>query len=202
VQDFLVGYLNTLGLGGLLGGLFIEAMGLPFPGGVMIMFAGFLINQAQLNFYAVFLLAMLGFNLGATVAFFIGRRVGEPLFDKYGRYLRVKKYNLDHARQCMKRSAPMFIIAGRFVPMLSNLTPYLAGASGLKWGQFLFYNFIFTVIWISINISVGMLFGHQWPQIAGYMNNKLPLVALTLVAVYLTAKFLIKHFYVLRSEKV
>ena len=202
MQEFLADYLNTLGLGGLLGGLFIEAMGLPFPGGVMIMFSGFLVNQDQLNFYTVFLLAMIGFNLGATAAFFIGRRVGEPLFNQYGRYLRVKSHNLEYARQCMKRSAPMFIIAGRFVPMVSNLTPYMAGASGLRWGQFLFYNFVFTVIWISINISVGMLFGHKWPEIAGYMNNKLPLAALALLAVYLTVKFLIKHFYVSRSEKV
>lgn len=202
MQEFLADYLNTLGLGGLLGGLFIEAMGLPFPGGVMIMFSGFLINQDKLNFYTVFLLAMLGFNLGATAAFFIGRRVGEPLFNKYGRYLRVKNYNLERARQCMERSAPMFIIAGRFVPMVSNLTPYLAGASGLRWGQFLFYNFVFTIIWISLNISVGMLFGHKWPEIAGYMNNKLPLAALALLAVYLTVKFLIKQIYGLRSEKV
>jgi len=201
MQEFLAEYLNTLGLGGLLGGLFIEAMGLPFPGGVMIMFAGFLIIQGQLNFYTVFLLALLGFNLGATVAFFIGRKVGDPLFNRYGRFLRVKNYNLEHARQHMKRSAPMFIIAGRFVPMVSNLTPYMAGASGLGWGQFLFYNFVFTMIWISLNISVGILFGHQWPVIAGYMNNKLPLAVLALLAVYFIAKFLIKQFYGLRSEK-
>ena len=202
MQEFSAVYLNTLGLGGLLGGLFIEAMGLPFPGGVMIMLAGFLINQEQLNFYTVFPLAMLSFNLGATVAFFIGQRVGEPLFKQYGRCLRVNKYNLEHARQCLKRSAPMFIIAGRFVPMVSNLMPYVAGASGFKWGQFLLYHFVFTMIWISINISVGMLFGHQWPAIAGYMNHKLPLAALALPTVFLTLKFLIKQFYGLRSEKV
>lgn len=202
MQEFAADYMNTLGLGGLLGGLFIEAMGLPFPGGIMIILSGFLINQERLNFYAVFLLALLGFNLGAATAFFIGRRMGEPLFQQYGKYLRVKNYDLEHARQSMRRSAPMFIIAGRFVPMVSNLTPYLAGASGLRWGQFLFYNLIFTIIWISMNISVGMLFGHKWPQIAGYLNNKLPLAVLALVAVYLTVKFLIKQFYVLRGEKV
>ncbi|MCL2337444.1 MAG: DedA family protein [Firmicutes bacterium] len=202
MQEFAANYLNTLGLGGLLVGLFIEAMGLPFPGGIMVMLAGFFINQERLNFYAVFLLAMLGFNLGAATAFFIGRQVGEPLFERYGKYLGVKQYNLEQARQSMQRSAPLFIIAGRFIPMLSNLTPYLAGASKLKWGQFIFYNLIFTVIWVAMNLSIGIFFGHKWPQIAGYLNNKLPLAVLALVAVYLTIKFLIKQFYLTRSEKL
>ncbi len=202
MSEFLTNYLDTLGLGGLLGGLFIEAMGLPFPGGVMIMFSGFLVNQDRLDFHTVFLLAVLGFNLGAALAFFIGRRVGEPLFDQYSRYLRVKNYNLEHARFWLKRSAPLFIIAGRFVPMISNMTPYLAGASGLKWSHFLFYNFVFTILWVSINISVGMLFGHNWPRIAGYLNNKLPLAVVAMVAFYIAIKFLIKHVYSFRSERL
>lgn len=202
MEQYLADYLDTLGMGGLLGGLFIEAMGLPFPGGVMIMFSGFLILQDRLNFYTVFFLALLGFNLGAAVAFFIGRRAGNPFFDHYGKYLRVKNYDLAQARRCLERSAPVFIIAGRFVPMLSNLTPYLAGASGLKWTHFLFYNFIFTIIWVSFNISVGMLFGHNWPFIAGYLSNRLPVAALGLLAVYLAVKFLIRHIYGLRSERL
>lgn len=202
MEQFLADYLDSLGMGGLLGGLFIEAMGLPFPGGVMIMFAGFLVIQDRLNFYTVFALAVLGFNLGATTAFIVGRRLGDPLFHRYGRYLRVRDCNLEQARCYLERSAPVFIIVGRFVPMLSNLTPYLAGASGLKWSHFLFYNFIFTIIWVSFNISVGMLFGHNWPQIAGYLNDRLPVAALVLVAVYLVVKLVLKQIYILRSEKL
>ena len=202
MEQFCADYLATLGLGGLLGGLIIEAMGLPFPGGVMIMFSGFLINQDKLDFYPVFLIAVAGFNLGASIAFGIGRRVGDPLFDRYGKYLRVKNFSLSQARRQLEKSAPLFIIAGRFVPMISNITPYLAGASGLRWLSFLFYNFVFTIIWVSVNISIGMLFGHNWHLIAGYLNNKLPVAALALLVIYLAIKLLISKFVVLRSERL
>lgn len=200
--EYLSNYLDALGLGGLLGGLIIEALGFPFPGGVMIMFSGFLINQHQLNFYSVFLTALLGFNIGAIIAFFIGRYVGEPLFHRYGKYLRINQHKLEQACSWLEKSAPIFIIVGRFVPMVSNLTPYVAGVSGLKVHHFIFYNFIFTIIWVSINISVGMLFGHNWPVIAGYFKNQVPLAVLAMLVIYAAIKIIIRYLHALRSERI
>lgn len=202
MQDFIYDYLDTLGLIGLLGGLFVEALGVPFPGGIMIMFSGFLINQNYYNFYSVFLISLLGFNTGAFVAFSIGRYMGDPIFQRYGKCLRIDQPKLDQARDWLERSAPIFIIVGRFVPMVSNLTPYIAGASGLKRYKFVFYNFIFTVIWVAINISVGMVFGHNWQTIAGYFKNQVPLAVLALFFVYVVIKYIIRHVHTWRSEKV
>ena len=50
--DFIVNYLTALGLSGLLAGVFIEAMGVPFPGGIMVVLTGFLVNQGKINFLA------------------------------------------------------------------------------------------------------------------------------------------------------
>ena len=199
--DYVMDFFRNYGLVGLLGGLIIEAMGVPFPGGVMVMFSGFLVNQNEMNFYQVFLVAVIGFNIGAAAAYFIGWRMGESIFNNK-RFKSVTKDQIKRARSWMEHSAPLFIIAGRFVPMVSNLTPYMAGASGLKLIHFLFYNFIFTVIWVSANISVGMVFGQKWPEIATYMHNRLPLAILALIIIYFAVKFFIKRIYEARSEKV
>lgn len=130
VKDWVMHYLGTLGAGGLLLGAIVEALGIPFPGELMIVLAGFLVNQGRLDFYGVLVAAVLGFNLGATVAYFIGRYVGEPFFVRYGRYLRVTPKRFEKAQTWLSRSVPAFIILGRFVPMVSNLTPYIAGMSG------------------------------------------------------------------------
>ncbi len=202
MQDYLANYIDTLGLGGLLGGLIVEALGLPFPGGVMIMFSGFLINHNRLNFYSVFLVAILGFNIGATVAFYIGRYMGDSVLHRYGKYLRINANKWEKARCWMEQSAAVFIIIGRFVPMISNLTPYMAGASGLKLSRFLLYNLIFTVIWVSFNISVGILFGHKWPVIASYLKDQVPVAALVLLLAYVAIKVTINYIHTKRSEKV
>ncbi len=202
MEKFLSNYLNTLGLGGLIGGLVIEAMGLPFPGDVMIMFSGFLVNQQHLDLVSVYTAAVVGFNIGALAAFYIGRRMGEGIFDHYGKYLRAHRYRLERARSWMRRSAATFIIAGRFIPMVSNLIPYLAGASGLKWSHFILYNLVFTLLWVSVNLSVGMFFGHNWPLIAGYFQNRLSLAVLTLLLCYLALKYVISYVHATRSERI
>lgn len=201
-MDFCTGYLESLGLGGLLVGLIIEALGFPFPGGAMIMLSGFFINQHRLDFHNVFLVAVAGFNLGAIAAFFIGRRMGNLLLEQHGGYLRVHRRGIEQARAWLEHSAPVCIILGRFVPMVSNVLPYMAGASGLNWCRFIFYNFIFTIIWVSFNLSIGMIFGHNWPVIAGYFKNRLPLVILGILLVYFAIKYIARHLCALRSEKI
>lgn len=201
VQAYLANYIDTLGIGGLLGGLIIEALGFPFPGGVMMMFMGFMVTQGRQNLYTVFLVAVLGFNIGATAAFYVGRYMGDSILQRYGKYLRIDETKWKKARSWLNQSAPVFIIVGRFVPMISNLTPYIAGAGGLKLTRFLLYNVIFTLIWVGFNLSIGMLFGRHWPVIADHLKDQVPLGALVLILAYIAVKLLINRFQSQRSEK-
>jgi len=182
-------YLGALGAGGILLGAFIEAMGIPFPGGLMVVLAGFLVNQDRLNFYHALLAATLGFNLGATSAYFIGRFVGEPFFKRYGHYLRLTPQRFARAQSWLARSAAAFIIVGRFVPMISNLTPYMAGVSRLSPVKFLIYNTIFAFTWSSFNLAVGIFFGYNWPAVLRFTGTKLPVIMLILLGLYLAFVF-------------
>jgi len=177
MHELVLGYLVTLGAGGLLLGVVIEALGVPFPGGLMVVLAGFLINQGKFNFWPIFLVIVLGFNTGALIAFFIGRQVGEPFLARFGRFLRITPQRLEQAREWLGQSAAAFIICGRFVPMISNLTPYMAGLSGLSIWKFAFYNLLFTLIWASFNLSLGILFEHSWGYLLRLTNSWMPLVA-------------------------
>lgn len=190
MHEWVLGYLVTLGAGGLLLGVTIEALGVPFPGGLMVVLAGFLINQGKFNFWTIFLVTVLGFNTGAVIAFFIGRQVGEPFLARFGRLLRITPQRLKKAREWLGQSAAAFIIFGRFVPMISNLTPYIAGLSGLSVWKFAFYNLIFTLIWTSLNLSLGILFRQSWGYLLRITNSWMPLVSggfllLFLVFIYL-----------------
>lgn len=193
VKDWVMHYLGTLGAGGLLLGAIVEALGIPFPGGLMIVLAGFLVNQGRLDFYGVLVAAVLGFNLGATVAYFIGRYVGEPFFVRYGRYLRVTPKRFEKAQTWLSRSAPAFIILGRFVPMVSNLTPYIAGMSGLALIRFLIYNSVFAFSWASLNLGIGVFFGHNWENLLRFIQSRLPLIAGGVLALYLVFLYIRRY---------
>jgi len=190
MKEWVLGYLGGLGAGGIFLGVVIEALGIPFPGGLMVILAGFLVNQGRFALFPVFAATFLGFNLGAAAAFFIGRHVGEPFLIRFSKYLRVTPARIEQAREWLAQSAAAFIIFGRFVPMISNLTPYIAGLSGLPVIKFLGYNLIFTFFWTSINLSLGFLFGHSWGYILRLTHSWLPLFGGGLLAAFLVYFYL------------
>lgn len=190
--DLIVNYLSALGLGGLLAGVFIEAMGVPFPGGIMVVITGFLINQGRMDFTSALVTTLTGYTAGSLAAYFIGRNIGQPFFLKISKLLRISRSRFEQAQVWLDRSAPAFIIFGRFLPGLSNLTPYMAGVSRIGILYFLFYNSIFALGWGFLYLLVGMFFGYNYTIIVSYLNSKLPLVGLGLLGLYLFYIFVVK----------
>ncbi len=193
MAETITGFLGSLGLGGLFLGSIIEALGIPFPGGLMIIFAGMLVNNGEMGFAWSLILAVGGFSLGAGAAFFLGKYIGEPVFDKAGKYLKITPAGLDRARSWMRHSAAAFIIFGRFVPMVSNLTPYVAGMSKLRTERFFLYNTIFAVSWASFYLIVGMFFSHYLPALLDFTGSRLPFLAAGAVLLYITAGYIIRR---------
>lgn len=191
--DIISGYLSSFGLAGLLLGVFIEAMGVPFPGGIMVIIAGFFINQGKLKFSSAFITILSSYTAGSIAAYFIGRNVGQPFFIKLGNFLHISPERFEQTRSWLDQSAPAFIIFGRFLPSLGNLTPYMAGVSRIGLGYFLFYNTIFAVGWGSLYLLLGMFFGHNYYLITKHLNLKLPLVSLGLLASYFIYLYAKKH---------
>lgn len=185
-------FLGQLGLGGVFLGTVIEALGIPFPGGIMLVLAGVLISEGRLNYASALVMAVIGFNLGGTIAFAIGRIVGEPFFVRFEKLFRINREKLERARVWMEHSAAAFIMLGRFIPMASNITPYLAGMSRLGAARFLFYNTVFAVSWSFINISVGYYFSKSWHVFMTFTQDRLPYIAGAAIIIYIGAALLIR----------
>ena len=170
-------YLIAMGVAGLTLGAFIEALGFPFPGGPLLVLGGFLANRGHWPLYQVGAGAFLGFTSGSLAAFFIGRYFGLRFIQRWGRCLRITPGRLEKTRSWLDHSAAGFIILGRFVPWVSNVTPYAAGLSRLPPGHFLFFNTIYTVLWAGVYISLGHVLGRQAQPLLDLVNKRLPLAA-------------------------
>lgn len=186
-------FLGHLGLVGIFLGTIIEAMGVPFPGGLMLVLAGVLVGEGRINFIAAAAMAVIGFNLGGVTAYVIGRTMGEPFFQRFERVFKINHTKLERARDWMKQSSAAFIILGRFVPMASNLTPYLAGMSRLGPVKFLIYNSIFAIGWSILYIALGYYFSQNWQALTSFIQTRLPYVAGAALLVYLGAALLIRR---------
>ncbi|MHB8918728.1 MAG: DedA family protein [Desulfocucumaceae bacterium] len=185
--------LGGLGLGGIFLGTIVEALGIPFPGGIMLVLAGVLISNGSLSYPGALALAVAGFNLGATAAYYVGRTVGEPFFVRFEKWFKVDPCKIERARSWMEQSSAAFIMLGRFVPMASNLTPYLAGMSRLGPVRFLIYNTIFALAWANFNLALGYYFSRTWHSVMRYTESHLPYIAGAALVFYLAVAMIIRR---------
>jgi len=182
LKDLIISYLSTLGLAGIFFGMILEALGIPgFPGGVLVILAGLLVHEGVLDFHSALAAAFTGNTLGASAAYLLGRNIGEPFFVRYGKYLRIPPAKLQEAQELLARSAGAFLIVGRFIPGLGNITPYLVGLARCQFGTFLAYNSVFALAWGSLYLSLGMLFGQHWPRIWALLQTPVTLIAVIVV---------------------
>lgn len=185
-------FLVQLGIGGILLGTIIESLGVPFPGGLLLILAGILVYEGKISFIAAFLMAVIGFNTGALAAYYIGRIIGEPFLRRFEKIFHLDQRKLNNAREWLGRSAAAFILLGRFVPTVGNITPYLAGISRLSAARFILYSSIFSVAWTLFNLGLGYYFSRTWQGVWKYAETYLPYLSVLLILLYIGAATLLK----------
>jgi membrane protein DedA with SNARE-associated domain/rhodanese-related sulfurtransferase len=137
----------------------VEQLGLPLPAMPVLLAAGALSAEHELN-YSLALLAGLAASLIADSAWFlIGRRYGHHV-------LRILcKMSLEPTT-CVRRTQDSFgrrrgvtLILAKFVPGLAMLAPPVAGENGMSLGSFLLFDGIGSTLWIGALLAGGRFFG-------------------------------------------
>ncbi len=184
--DMVLDYLSTLGVWGLLVGVFIEALGVPFPGGLMILLAGVLCLHGKLNAWHALAAALSGYVLGSLVAFLVARHYGNTIFRRFSAFLSISKETISKTQRWLDRSAGAFVVLGRFIPGIGNLTPYIAGLSNIGLYKFLLYNFLFICIWGGVFLTVGTVLDGNLTKVMDFLRTKFQLIALVAILLYFT----------------
>jgi membrane protein DedA with SNARE-associated domain len=186
VKEFILNYLTAFGIGGILLSSFVEALGVPFfPGGIMIIIAGFLIAEGYMAFPAAWFATSFGFVTGSLAAYCLGMKLGDKVFERSGRLLGVTPARLNQARAYLSNSAAGFVVFGRFIPGISNLTPYIAGVGGLKPIIFFALTSVFAVTWSALYLSLGMFFEQSWQKLTQRVQPLLLIGSLMGLGIYL-----------------
>ena len=114
---------------------------LPVPNGLTNTFAGMSLGWAIASF-----VVWIGLNLGATIAYFIGRFAGEPIAKKI-----VGEREFIDAQASLKDFNIIGLIISRPVPGFAELTAITAGLSKISFKAF------FSIVGIT-NIGVAIIF--------------------------------------------
>jgi membrane protein DedA with SNARE-associated domain/rhodanese-related sulfurtransferase len=137
----------------------VEQLGIPLPATPVLLAAGALSVEHEINFFLAFLASLAAALIADCTWFFIGRR--------YGRHvLRLLcKLSLEPTI-CVRKTQDSFghrravtVMVAKFVPGLATLAPPVAGQNGMPFGRFLLFDAIGSTAWLTTLLVAGRLFG-------------------------------------------
>jgi len=136
----------------------------PFlPGDSILFIAGTATATSDLNVHVLVFVLIVAAVLGDSVNFAVGRWVGPKVFSHAGEkgvWRFVKKSHLERTREFFDKYGAFAIIVGRFVPIIRTFAPFLAGVGDMPYRKFLSYNIVGGIVWITLVVYAGHLFGN------------------------------------------
>jgi membrane protein DedA with SNARE-associated domain len=163
-------------------GMFLENAGLPVPGETMLLAGAALSRYGSLKLSWVVLAAIAGATLGDNLGFFIGRRGGRALVERYGALFGMTSARLAQFDRFFDRHGAKTVFVARFISGLRVFGAILAGASRLSWSRFLVFNALGAIVWAVTFGAVGYALGYSWHTLEQWIGHS-GLVLLVLLGV-------------------
>src|SRR5262249_9607204 len=92
---------------------------------------------------------------GDLASFLLGQRLGRPFLHTRGPKLGISPARLEKVDRFYARHGARAVLIGRFVGVIRAVSPFLAGASGLRLRAFLPWSLLGTLVWCSAYILLG-----------------------------------------------
>jgi len=166
-------WIKTYGYLGIFSSLMLGMFGLPIPDETILAFIGFLVFKKYFHPVPTLLAAFLGSICGITVNYLVGRTIGLPLLEKYGKYLYITPDKLARTHHWFERYGKWSLFGGYFLPGVRHFIALSAGISGLEFRYFALFAYSGGLLFVVTFLTLGYLVGEEWrqvmPQVQSYL---------------------------------
>jgi membrane protein DedA with SNARE-associated domain len=130
-------------------------LGVPVPEESILVLAGYLVWQGELRLPLVLVVGILSAIAGDNLGYWIGRRYGQRVIERYGRWVLLTPPRLEATRRFVTRYGGFGVFAARFIAGLRFIASPLAGSAGLRPLIFFAANALGAVIYVPMMVAVG-----------------------------------------------
>ncbi len=187
VVQWLVAFVEHLGVLGIFIMTFLESTFMPIPSEITMIPAGYLVQQGKMDLISVLLASIAGTVGGAYFNYWIARHFGRGLFLRYGKYFLMTPAKLKKLESFFDKHGAISTFIGRLIPGVRHYISFPAGLAQMNRRTFIIYTALGGAIWMTVLITLGYHIGEnralmvKWlPLIKGGML----LVILVLLAGY------------------
>lgn len=153
--------------------LALESFGLPLPGETALIACGVLASQGSLSIVWVIVVAILAAIIGDNLGYWVARRGGRPLLERYRLTRRYAQRFLPRGERFFAKHGGKAVFFGRFVAVLRVTAAWVAGLSRMHWWRFLAWNAAGGIVWAT---TVGLV-SYYLGSAAGSAINRYGLYA-------------------------
>jgi membrane protein DedA with SNARE-associated domain len=127
----------------------VESAGIPVPGETTLIAAAILATPQHHHYslVAVIAVAAAGAIVGDNVGYWLGRKGGRPLLERWGPVRRYADKALPPAEIFFQKHGAKAVFFGRFIAFLRVTAAWLAGISHMPWWRFLLWNAAGGILW-------------------------------------------------------
>lgn len=193
IANTIVSYIGDMGYFGIFLLMFLESTFFPFPSEIIMIPAGYLAYQGEMNLYIIVLVGILGSVGGALLNYYLAMIFGRKFILKYGKYFFIKEKTLAKLDTFFAKHGEISTFTGRLIPGIRQLISLPAGLARMNIAKFSLYTAIGAGIWVVVLVGVGYLVGSNEALISEYLKSA------TLIA--LVCVVLITLFYIVRNKK-
>ena len=118
LATFAISVITALGYPGIVLLMAIESACIPLPSEVIMPFAGYMVSLGKFTLVGAATAAAIGENIGAFIAYEMGKRGGRPLVERYGHYLLIDAHHLEQADRFFVRFGSIAALIGRLLPVV------------------------------------------------------------------------------------
>lgn len=164
--------------------LALESFGVPIPGETILIAAGTYAGKTHhLSVWLIWVLGVVGVEIGSTAGFLAGVKGGYPLLRRYGRYIHMNEPEVKIGRYVFDRFGSLVVTAGRFVAVLRTYAAFLAGTNRMRASKFVVFNLIGAVVWTGTWSFLSYFIGNSLANASKPVDYTVGALAVVLVVV-------------------
>ncbi|MCL6445514.1 MAG: DedA family protein [Alicyclobacillus sp.] len=185
MHSHIVHMLHTYGYPGLFVALAMEYLFIPVPGETTLVTVGILWKQGYgLNLGWLLAATTLGTFVGSMFAYTVGRVLGRPFLERFGRYVRLTSERIDKADALFSKYTVPTLIFSRYIAGVRIIIPYIAGINKIPLSLYSLVMLVGSLLWTVTFILAGNVVDRGWHQFIRHWRTELiPAIIVVIAAI-------------------
>ena len=187
IVHWIVEIVSQLGYLGILILMALESSFVPFPSEIVMIPAGYLAKQGEMNIFLAILAGVGGSLIGAYINYFLSMTLGRKFILKYGHYFFLSEDKFLKVEQLFLKHGSFATFVGRLIFGIRQWISIPAGLSRMPLGTFSILTSLGAGIWVAILVSLGYILGDS--ESTAHMAKKIGFWLLGVVAIMTIAYY-------------